>query len=111
MWEETSSRIQPLSKKWFDKAWRRLDNLTKPRRSLGRLEEIAARVVAIRQEDRPSTEEKEVFVFVGDHGVVSEGVSAYPQEVTVQMVPGAGHAPWLDEPEAAAAAVRAHLAG
>ncbi|MBW1797422.1 MAG: nicotinate-nucleotide--dimethylbenzimidazole phosphoribosyltransferase, partial [Deltaproteobacteria bacterium] len=56
------------------------------RGSLGMLEEIAARVVAIREEERPSLAKKEVFVFVGDHDVVSEGVSAYPQDVTGLMV-------------------------
>ncbi len=86
MWEQTLKKIQPVSQKWMDKAGQRLDNLTKPRGSLGRLEEMAARVVAIREEERPLLEEKEVFVFAGDHGVVSDGVSAYPQEVTGLMV-------------------------
>jgi nicotinate-nucleotide--dimethylbenzimidazole phosphoribosyltransferase len=86
MWKQTLNQIQPLSKKWLDTAWKRIDNLTKPRGSLGRLEEMAARVVAIREEERPSLSGKEVFVFVGDHGVVLDGVSAYPQEVTSLMV-------------------------
>ena len=86
MWEQTLKQIKPLSKNWLDMAWERIDNLTKPRGSLGRLEEMAARVVAIREEERPSLAQKEVFVFVGDHGVVSDGVSAYPQEVTGLMV-------------------------
>ncbi len=86
MWKETMERIQPVSEKWLMKAKERLDNLTKPRGSLGLLEEIAARYVAIREEERPKTTGKEVFVFVGDHDVVSEGVSAYPQEVTSLMV-------------------------
>ena len=86
MWKQAQKQIQPISKCWLDTAWKRLDNLTKPRRSLGRLEEIAARVVAIREEKRPLVSKKEVFVFAGDHDVVSEGVSAYPQEVTGLMV-------------------------
>jgi len=86
MWEKTVKQIEPLSDEWLEKARQRLDNLTKPRGSLGRLEEMAARVVAIRQEERPVLEKKDVFVFVGDHEVVSEGVSAYPQEVTGLMV-------------------------
>jgi nicotinate-nucleotide--dimethylbenzimidazole phosphoribosyltransferase len=86
MLEQTLEEIQPLSEDWFHKAWKRLDNLCKPRRSLGGLEEMAARVVAIRKEERPSVEKKSVFVFAGDHGVVSDGVSAYPQEVTSLMV-------------------------
>ncbi|MBN1624905.1 MAG: nicotinate-nucleotide--dimethylbenzimidazole phosphoribosyltransferase [Deltaproteobacteria bacterium] len=80
------SEIQPLSKSWYDKAWARLDNLSKPKRSLGVLEDIAARVVAVREEERPVLDKKAVFVFAGDHGVVAEGVSAYPQEVTGAMV-------------------------
>ena len=86
MWKQILKQIEPLSKTWLDTAWERIDNLTKPRGSLGRLEEMAARVVAIREEERPSLSGKGVFVFVGDHGVVSEGVSAYPQEVTGLMV-------------------------
>jgi len=83
---KTLEQIQPISEEWLDKAWQRLDNLTKPRRSLGRLEEMAARIVAIRQEERPDVSKKEVYVFVGDHDVAMEGVSAYPQEVTALMV-------------------------
>jgi len=86
MLEQTINQIQPLSNAWYDRAWARLDNLSKPRRSLGVLEEIAARVAAIREEERPLLEKKAVFVFAGDHGVVAEGVSAYPQEVTGAMV-------------------------
>jgi nicotinate-nucleotide--dimethylbenzimidazole phosphoribosyltransferase len=86
MLKKTIEEIQPLSKAWYDKAWARLDNLSKPKRSLGVLEEIASRVVAIREEERPSLDNKAVFVFAGDHGVVAEGVSAYPQEVTGAMV-------------------------
>ena len=86
MLQKTLEQIQPISEEWLDKAWQRLDNLTKPRRSLGRLEEMAALIVAIRQEERPEVSKKEVYVFVGDHDVVMEGVSAYPQEVTALMV-------------------------
>ena len=86
MWKKTIKEIRPLSKNWFDKAWERLDNLSKPKRSLGLLEEMAARVVAMREHERPSVGKKAVCVFAGDHGVVSEGVSAYPQEVTGAMV-------------------------
>ncbi len=63
-----------------------LDRLTKPIGSLGRLEATAARFLAIRggQVDLPLR--KAVYVFAADHGIVEEGVSAYPQEVTRQMV-------------------------
>ena len=86
MWKKLLKEIQPVSRKWLDKAGKRLDSLTKPRGSLGRLEEMASRVVAIREEEKPCLENKEIFVFAGDHGVVSDGVSAYPQEVTSLMV-------------------------
>jgi nicotinate-nucleotide--dimethylbenzimidazole phosphoribosyltransferase len=66
-------------------ARRHLDMLTKPPGSLGRLEELAARLAALRG-GAPHVESPFVFVFAGDHGVVAEGVSAYPQTVTAQMV-------------------------
>jgi nicotinate-nucleotide--dimethylbenzimidazole phosphoribosyltransferase len=62
-----------------------LDRLTKPRRSLGRLEEIAVRLAALRGA-APQIEHPVVFTFAADHGVAAEGVSAYPQVVTAQMV-------------------------
>jgi nicotinate-nucleotide--dimethylbenzimidazole phosphoribosyltransferase len=80
------SQIEPVTSGWLDKAQERLDSLTKPQGSLGRLEELAARYVAIREELLPVLEKKWVVVFAADHGVVAEGVSAYPQDVTHQMV-------------------------
>lgn len=79
-------KIEPVKKEFIDLAWRRLDNLTKPPRSLGRLEEVAARLVAIYEDAMPEIKKKAVFVFASDHGVTNEGVSAYPKEVTAQMV-------------------------
>lgn len=66
-------------------ARRHLDRLTKPLGSLGRLEELAAKLTAVRGEP-PWIERPHIFVFAADHGVVAEGVSAYPQIVTAQMV-------------------------
>jgi nicotinate-nucleotide--dimethylbenzimidazole phosphoribosyltransferase len=66
-------------------AQRHLDALTKPPGSLGRLEHLAARLVALRGVP-PSIECPVVFTFAADHGVVTEGVSAYPASVTGQMV-------------------------
>jgi len=86
MWRRDLDQIQSVSRKWLAVAHERWDSLTKPRKSLGMLEEIAARVVAIREEKMPAIPGKEVFVFAGDHGVVSEGTSPYPQEVTGLMV-------------------------
>jgi nicotinate-nucleotide--dimethylbenzimidazole phosphoribosyltransferase len=83
---KTIKAIKPVSQEWTDKAFARLDSLTKPRRSLGYLEELAARYVAIRENDRAKVGGKRVCIFVGDHKVVEEGVSAYPQEVTGLMI-------------------------
>ena len=69
----------------FAAAHRHLDRLTKPPGSLGRLEEIAARLAVLRG-GAPRVERPVIFVFAADHGVVAEGVSAYPQIVTAQMV-------------------------
>ena len=63
-----------------------LDSLTKPQGSLGRLEELARRLVEIRGAAPPSVGSAVIFTLAGDHGVVAEGVSAYPQVVTAQMV-------------------------
>ncbi len=63
----------------------RLDTLTKPPGSLGRLEELAARLAAVRGGE-PVVRRPVIFTFAADHGVVAEGVSAYPQSVTAQMV-------------------------
>ncbi len=66
-------------------AQRHLDSLTKPPGSLGRLEELALRLAVLRGR-APSVEHPVIFTFAADHGVVAEGVSAYPQSVTGQMV-------------------------
>ncbi len=63
----------------------RLDNLTKPGASLGRLEELACRYAAIRHPDLSGLESKFLFTFAADHGVALAGVSLYPREVTAQM--------------------------
>ena len=73
-------------KKLYVKARERLDKMAVPRGSLGRLEEFAQRVVAITGTLNPEIKKKAVVVFAGDHGVVEEGVSAFPQNVTMQMV-------------------------
>ena len=78
--------IKPVDEKWFAAAQKRLDSLTKPLGSLGRLEEFARRLVGIRENSIPGLDKKAIFVFAGDHGVTEEGVSAYPKEVTPQMV-------------------------
>jgi len=64
----------------------RLDQLTKPVGSLGRLEELAARLAGITGATLPRLSHKAVIILAADHGVAAEGVSAYPSEVTPQMV-------------------------
>ncbi len=86
MYNKIIKEIKPVSKEWINKAWARLDNLSKPTRSLGYLEELAARIVSIYEAEKPEIQKKAVYVFVGDHGIVEEGVSAYPPEVTALMV-------------------------
>jgi nicotinate-nucleotide--dimethylbenzimidazole phosphoribosyltransferase len=80
------SAIGSPSEQWLARARAHLDVLTKPLGSLGVLEDIAARMVSIRQEDFAEPLRKSVYVFAADHGVTVEGVSAYPSEVTRQMV-------------------------
>jgi nicotinate-nucleotide--dimethylbenzimidazole phosphoribosyltransferase len=67
-------------------AQRRLDQLTKPPGSLGRLEELARDLCLMTGQCPPPVREAVIFTLAGDHGVVAEGVSAYPQVVTAQMV-------------------------
>ncbi len=84
--EGSLKSIRPADAGLMEEAQERLDSLTKPRGSLGRLEEVARRMVAITGELRPVINEKIIFTFAADHGVAAEGVSAYPPEVTEQMV-------------------------
>lgn len=84
--EEVIQQIQPVSNDLDQKIQDRLDHLTKPLGSLGRLEELAKNLCRIHGKILTRLERKVVVVFAADHGVVEEGVSAYPQEVTAQMV-------------------------
>jgi len=78
--------IRPLDEEAMRRARERQAILTKPAGSLGRLEEIAIRLAGITGDPTPSVAHKAVIVLAGDHGVAREGVSAYPAEVTPQMV-------------------------
>lgn len=84
--EKTLSEIRPVDPSWIVAARRRQAELTKPPGSLGRLEEIANRCVAVRESFAPFGNQSRIVLFAADHGVCAEGVSAYPQEVTAQMV-------------------------
>jgi nicotinate-nucleotide--dimethylbenzimidazole phosphoribosyltransferase len=78
--------IESPSEQWITRARAHLDVLTKPLGSLGMLEDIAAQIVSIRRRDFAQPLQKAVYIFAADHGVTAEGVSAYPSDVTRQMV-------------------------
>lgn len=86
MLDEAVRQILPVDRESAAKAQIRLDGLTKPLGSLGKLEETAVRYAAITGEVKPNVPRGVVFTFAADHGVATEGVSAYPSEVTPQMV-------------------------
>jgi nicotinate-nucleotide--dimethylbenzimidazole phosphoribosyltransferase len=78
--------IPPVSYSHRAAAQRLFDNKTKPLGSLGRLEQLAAQLCAIQERVPPRVERRHILLFAGDHGIVAEGVSLYPQVVTTQMV-------------------------
>lgn len=83
---EVLNSITSMDHVLFEKARERLDKMAIPKGSLGRLEEFAQRIVAITGNLNPQVKRKTIVVFAGDHGVVEEGVSAFAQNVTLQMV-------------------------
>ena len=83
---ETINRIEKIDYPLIEKTQERLNNLTKPQASLGRLEELAKQIVGITKNENPLVRNKVIFTMAADHGVTEEGVSAYPKEVTPQMV-------------------------
>jgi nicotinate-nucleotide--dimethylbenzimidazole phosphoribosyltransferase len=84
--QRTIAAIRGIDERYQRAAQQHLDSLTKPVGSLGQLEVLAAQYVAWREEEVPKITGKAVYVFAGDHGITDEGVSAYPREVTPQMV-------------------------
>jgi len=84
--KKTINRIKDVDEKFIALAQKRLDNLTKPPGSLGRLEEVARLIVGITEKEMPELKNKVIFTFAADHGVTDEGVSAFPKAVTEQMV-------------------------
>jgi nicotinate-nucleotide--dimethylbenzimidazole phosphoribosyltransferase len=84
--ENLVSKITPLDKSAMASARARQDVLTKPQGSMGRLESLSIQLAGISGNPRPQMQHKVIVTMAGDHGVVAEGVSAYPQEVTPQMV-------------------------
>ena len=84
--QQTLSQIVPQDAAVREKAHARLAALTMPYWALGRLLDLAEDLAGITRSLRPAVARKAIFVMAGDHGVVAEGVSKYPQEVTPQMV-------------------------
>lgn len=80
------NEIQSVEKGITAKVQAHLDDLTKPQGSLGQLEDIVMRYCLITGTAKPIMGKKRVYCFAGDHGVAVEGVSAFPAEVTPQMV-------------------------
>ncbi len=84
--EETIAKIEPQDEAIRALAHTRLESLTMPYWALGRLLDLAEELAGITRSLHPAVARKTIFTMAGDHGVVAEGVSKYPQEVTPQMV-------------------------
>lgn len=84
--KDTIGRIEPLDETAAETARKRQDNLTKPTSSLGTLEDISIKLAGITGNPLPRIKEKVIITMAGDHGVTAEGVSAYPKEITGQMI-------------------------
>ncbi len=78
--------IEPVAESLKSQARTKVDMKTKPLGALGRIEKLAVQLSAVRKSLNPTIGCKRMFVFAGDHGVVEEGVSAFPARVTIQMV-------------------------
>jgi nicotinate-nucleotide--dimethylbenzimidazole phosphoribosyltransferase len=83
---EIVKQIQPIRNEWVERAREHTAHLAIPLRALGRLHDIAERICGILETLEPDVAAKAFLVMAGDHGVVSNGVSAFPQEVTGEMV-------------------------
>ena len=84
--ETLTASISDLDEESIGLIQKHLDSLTKPRGSLGQLETLAKQLGGIQRTSRPKILKKAILLMAGDHGVAAEGVSAFPQEVTPQMV-------------------------
>ena len=86
MLQNITARIKGLDQATMTAAKVRQNMLTKPAGSLGRLEELSIQLAGITGKEIPTIKDKVIVTMAGDHGVAAEGVSAFPQEVTPQMV-------------------------
>lgn len=82
-WQAAAADIDKTS---LAKAWEHQNQLTKPPGALGQLEQLATRMAAYQRQPHPEIRKPHCVVFAGDHGVVAQGVSAFPQAVTVEML-------------------------
>ena len=83
---QTLAAIHPLDEEAMQQAQLRQDELTKPQGALGRLEALSIQIAGITGNSRPKIRDKAIIVMAADHGVVTSGVTLYPQEVTRQMM-------------------------
>ncbi|MDH5720519.1 MAG: nicotinate-nucleotide--dimethylbenzimidazole phosphoribosyltransferase [Spirochaetia bacterium] len=83
---ELAKNINPTDKNLKEEIQKHQDDLTKPQGSLGRLENFAEKFCLIQNTTKPALQKKAIYTFAGDHGIAEEGVSAFPQAVTYQMV-------------------------
>ncbi len=86
MLKQRIAAIKPLDSEAMEQCQLRLDNLTKPLGSLDGLEQLVRKLAGITRQARPDQLPKTIILMAADHGVSAEGVSAYPREVTPQMV-------------------------
>ena len=84
--EQILEKIEPIGSEWVEKAREHTSRLALPPRALGRLHDISERICGIQRTLRPDVSSKAFMVMAGDHGVAADGVSAFPQEVTGEMV-------------------------
>ncbi len=84
--DTTLKQIRLLNEAAMKQAKERQNTLTKPRGSLGRLEDLSIQLAGIVGSSRPTIKDKVIITMAGDHGVCAEGVNPYPQEITAQMV-------------------------
>ena len=84
--DRITQKIEPIENKWLQKAKERTGQLVMPTRALGRIHDIGERLCAINKTLKPTIHRKAFLVMAGDHGVVEEGISAYPQVITGEMV-------------------------
>ena len=85
-YERLHQVIKPVSDDLKPEIIHKIDNKTKPLGALGKLEDLAVQASLVQKNLHPRLDRKAIFVFAGDHGITEEGVSAFPSEVTGQMV-------------------------